>query len=186
MKTIRSCSLTGLKKKGGAGLTQDDVQGCSDRISDPMNRAGHNICRAWRGGQIIKQHFWQFLHSADICSLCFCVSCLTSRYDSKWQHRLHWFHWRVGIQLSSEHHGMAELCHWTVPTDTHHPEGRGRQNSENTSRCFVLGSTSPLVHLYPAGGVTSLQDHRWGSPFLIPAKSETQEPTAAMSVTLAE
>lgn len=53
MKTIKKTTT----KKGGE-LTQDDVQGCSDRISDPMNRAGHNVCRAWRGGQTIK---WTFL-----------------------------------------------------------------------------------------------------------------------------
>lgn len=146
MKTIKKTTT----KKGG-GLTQDDVQGCSDRISDPMNRAGHDVCRAWRGGQTVKLTFLTFCRY-----LCFCVRSSTSRYDSKWQHRLRWFHWRVGIQLSSEHHGMAELCHRTVPTDTHHPEGRGGKTAKNTSRCFVLGSTSPLLHLYPAGGVTSL------------------------------
>lgn len=72
MKTMKTTT-----KKGG-GLTQDDVQGCSDRISDPMNRAGHNVCRAWRGGQTIKPTFPTF------CRYLFTVLLCQLHYQPVW------------------------------------------------------------------------------------------------------
>lgn len=116
--------------------TQDDVQGCSDRISDSMNRTGNHIGRTWKDGQAMKHNVcfymtWIYVFpnsvgpvcgSAHCGSIWGCVLFLTSRNDSKWQHWFHWFLWRISIQLSSEDHSMTELCHWTVPANTHHPD----------------------------------------------------------------
>lgn len=101
-----------------------------------MNRTGDHVCRTCKDGQIskAKHPVWQCLHNVDIYvwvtvygSTC-CgsvwggVLSLTSRNDSKWQHWFHWLLWGISIQLSSEDHSMTQLCHRTVPTNTHHSD----------------------------------------------------------------